>query len=62
MHPMSTFDPIRSRTVHDRLNDSWDDWEPADAEHFCSWAAPQDSQTPHVIQYDGRLLEGWKLT
>jgi hypothetical protein len=46
--------------VHDRLNDTWNRWDPPkDETLYRAWAEPQDSQTPDVIQYDGRVLDGW---
>jgi hypothetical protein len=54
------FDPSRICMVHDRLNYTWNRWDPPkDETLYRAWAEPQDSQTPDVIQYDGRVLDGW---
>jgi hypothetical protein len=58
--PMSTFDPSRLCMVHDQLNGSWDSSNPEDASRYRQYAEPQDSLTPQVIHFDGRLLDGWR--
>jgi hypothetical protein len=58
---MSTFDPSQPCGVHDQLNDSWEPWDPVtDEALYRAWAEPQYSKSSHVVQYDGRLLDGWR--
>ncbi len=55
---MSTFDPTKPARVHDQLNDRWIDWDPAWAPTF--QYEPWSETNPHLVNWDGRLLDGWE--
>jgi len=57
MRPMSEFDPARPSRVHDALNDVTFVWQPDWEADFCEHAL---SNTPGIIEWDGRLLDGWR--
>lgn len=54
---MSTFDPTKPCTVHDRLNDDLFRWQPEWGEHYRKYAF--EEVWPGVIGWDGLLLDGW---
>jgi hypothetical protein len=54
---MSEFDSTRPAGVHDKLNDNTFEWEPRWAENYRQYA---DEFDPGVIEWDGRLLDGWR--
>ena len=56
LRAMSDFDPAKPSRVHDILNDETLDWDPEWAEHYRQYA---QVNSPGVIEWDGRLLDGW---
>ena len=57
--PMSEFDPARPGILHDRLNGKVIAWEPERfLESFQKHAHPFE---PGVIEWDGLLLDSWRL-
>lgn len=56
MNPMSTFDPDQPCRVHDALNNRFIDWNPDWANHY---REDSDHHREDVIEWDGRLLDGW---
>ena len=55
---MSEFDPARPSLVHDALNDVTFVWQREWEADFREHALP--STTPGIIEWDGRLLDGWR--
>jgi hypothetical protein len=55
---MSEFDPTKPSRVHDVLNDRTFAWKPEWAAHYRRHAKENG---PGVIEWDGRLLDGWSL-
>jgi hypothetical protein len=56
-HPMRTFDPTKPAMVHDELNDVMVEFDPT--EHRAHYERYAVEDRPGVIEWDGRLLDGW---
>lgn len=57
---MAEFDPTKpGQQVHDDLNDEIIDWEPRWS--FLYEYQPWSPANPHLVEWDGRLLDGWRL-
>ena len=57
LRPMAEFDPARPCLLHDQLNDVMVDWNADWREDWRLYAHPH---APGVIEWDGRLLDGWR--
>jgi hypothetical protein len=57
MQRMSTFNPDRPCTVHDRLNHRTFEWKTGWGEAYKRHAVPIDDGS---ISFDGLILDGWE--
>jgi hypothetical protein len=57
---MATFDPSKPLLVHDGVNDQVINWKPElYQQHYDRYAHREFN--PGVTEWDGLLLEGWRL-
>jgi hypothetical protein len=53
---MSEFDPSKPAILHDRLKDEIVTWTGEERDLYVASAKPQSDG---VVEWDGRLLDGW---
>jgi|SoiMetStandDraft_2_1073263.scaffolds.fasta_scaffold232349_1 predicted ATPase len=56
LHSMSSFDPLQPAILHDSLNDEIVTWT---GEHGDDFAKHARKHSEGVMEYDGRLFDGW---